>query len=49
MGAKDIVIIPAIIKKGTCSFIMVIAKPEDTAKLTQKIITETDSLEIRII
>ena len=50
MGAKDIVIIPAIMKKGRPAHVIkVIAKPEDTAKLARKIITETGSLGIRVV
>jgi uncharacterized protein (DUF111 family) len=50
MGAKDIVIIPAIMKKGRPAHVIkVIAKPEDTAKIARKIITETGSLGIRVV
>ena len=45
MGARDVAIIPATMKKGRPAHIIkVIAKPEDTAKLARKIITETGSL-----
>jgi len=50
MGAKDIVIIPAIMKKGRPAHVIkVIAKPEDTAKIARKIIIETGSLGIRVV
>ena len=50
MGARDVAIIPATMKKGRPAHIIkVIAKPEDSAKLARKIITETGSLGIRVI
>ncbi|MGB9928783.1 MAG: nickel pincer cofactor biosynthesis protein LarC [Methanosarcina sp.] len=50
MGARDVAIIPATMKKGRPAHIIkVIAKPEDTAKLARKIIIETGSLGIRVI
>ncbi len=50
LGAKDIVIIPAIMKKGRPAHVIkVIAKPEDTAKIARKIIIETGSLGIRVV
>jgi len=50
MGARDVAIIPATMKKGRPAHIIkVIAKPEDTAKLARKIITETGSLGIRVV
>ncbi len=50
MGARDVVIVPATMKKGRPAHIIkVIAKPEDTAKLARKIIIETGSLGIRVI
>ena len=50
MGAKDVAIIPATMKKGRPAHIIkVIAKPEDSAKLARKIIIETGSLGVRVI
>jgi uncharacterized protein (TIGR00299 family) protein len=50
MGARDVAILPATMKKGRpAHFITVIAKPEDTAKLARKIIIETGSLGVRVI
>ncbi len=50
MGAKDVVIIPATMKKGRPAHVIkVIAKPEDTAKIARKIIIETGSLGIRVV
>jgi pyridinium-3,5-bisthiocarboxylic acid mononucleotide nickel chelatase len=50
MGARDVVIIPATMKKGRPAHVIkVIAKPEDTAKLARKIITETGSLGVRVV
>jgi pyridinium-3,5-bisthiocarboxylic acid mononucleotide nickel chelatase len=50
MGARDVAIIPATMKKGRPAHIIkVIAKPEDSAKLARKIITETGSLGVRVI
>jgi len=50
MGARDVAIIPATMKKGRPAHIIkVIAKPEDTAKLARKIIIETGSLGVRVI
>ena len=50
MGARDVAIIPATMKKGRPAHIIkVIAKPEDTAKLARKIITETGSLGVRVV
>ncbi|MFZ2498499.1 nickel pincer cofactor biosynthesis protein LarC [Methanosarcina sp.] len=50
MGARDVVIIPATMKKGRPAHIIkVISKPEDSAKLARKIITETGSLGVRVI
>ncbi len=49
-GARDVSIIPATMKKGRSGQIIhVIAKPEDSGKLTRKIIEETGSLGVRII
>ncbi len=49
-GARDVCIIPAIMKKGRSgSIIQVIAKPEDSGALARKMIEETGSLGIRII
>ncbi|MCE8422813.1 MAG: nickel pincer cofactor biosynthesis protein LarC [Candidatus Methanoperedens sp.] len=49
-GAKDVAIIPATMKKGRSGHIIqVIAKPEDSGKLTRKIIEETGSLGVRLI
>ena len=43
-GARDVSIIPAIMKKGRCgSIIQVIAKPEDSEVLARKMIEETGS------
>ena len=50
MGAKDVAILPATMKKGRPAHVIkVIAKPEDTAKLARKIIIETGSLGVRVI
>ncbi|HWQ44068.1 MAG TPA: nickel pincer cofactor biosynthesis protein LarC [Methanosarcina barkeri] len=50
MGARDVAIIPATMKKGRPAHIIkVIAKPEDSSKLARKIIIETGSLGIRVI
>lgn len=50
MGARDVAIIPATMKKGRLAHIIkVIAKPEDSAKLARKIIIETGSLGVRVI
>jgi pyridinium-3,5-bisthiocarboxylic acid mononucleotide nickel chelatase len=50
MGARDVAILPATMKKGRPAHVIkVIAKPEDTAKLARKIIIETGSLGIRVI
>ncbi|KXS46516.1 MULTISPECIES: nickel pincer cofactor biosynthesis protein LarC [Methanohalophilus] len=50
MGARDVAIVPATMKKGRPAHIIkVIAKPEDTAKLARKIIIETGSLGVRVI
>ncbi|AKB26421.1 hypothetical protein MSMTP_2952 [Methanosarcina sp. MTP4] len=50
MGARDVVIIPATMKKGRPAHVIkVICKPEDSSKLARKIITETGSLGIRVI
>ncbi|MGB9938569.1 nickel pincer cofactor biosynthesis protein LarC [Methanosarcina sp.] len=50
MGARDVAILPATMKKGRPAHIIkVIAKPEDTAKLARKIIIETGSLGVRVI
>lgn len=50
MGARDVAIIPATMKKGRPAHIIkVIAKPEDTAKLARKIIIETGSLGVRVV
>jgi pyridinium-3,5-bisthiocarboxylic acid mononucleotide nickel chelatase len=50
MGAKDVAILPATMKKGRpAHVIQVIARPEDTAKLARKIIIETGSLGVRVI
>ncbi|MDD4749147.1 MAG: nickel pincer cofactor biosynthesis protein LarC [Methanosarcinaceae archaeon] len=50
LGARDVAIIPATMKKGRPAHIIkVIAKPEDSAKLARKIITETGSLGIRVV
>ncbi len=50
MGARDVTITPATMKKGrTGHIIHVIAKSHDTSKLARKIITETGSLGVRVI
>lgn len=50
MGARDVAIIPATMKKGRPAHIIkVIAKPEDSAKLARKIIVETGSLGVRVM
>ncbi|MCQ1536252.1 nickel pincer cofactor biosynthesis protein LarC [Methanosarcina sp. KYL-1] len=50
MGARDVAIIPATMKKGRPAHVIkVIAKPEDSAKLARKIIVETGSLGIRVV
>ncbi|HHV24917.1 MAG: nickel pincer cofactor biosynthesis protein LarC [Methanosarcina sp.] len=50
MGARDVAILPATMKKSRPAHIIkVIAKPEDTAKLARKIIIETGSLGVRVI
>ncbi|HII01927.1 TPA: nickel pincer cofactor biosynthesis protein LarC [Methanosarcinaceae archaeon] len=50
MGARDVAIIPATMKKGRPAHIIkVICKPEDSAKLARKIIVETGSLGIRVV
>jgi len=50
MGAMDVAILPATMKKGLSAHVIkVIAKPEDTAKLARKIIIETGSLGVRVI
>lgn len=50
MGARDVAILPATMKKGRPAHVIkVIAKPEDTAKLARKIIIETGSLGVRVI
>lgn len=50
MGARDVAIIPATMKKGRPAHIIkVIAKPEDTAQLARKIIIETGSLGVRVV
>ncbi|AKB49493.1 hypothetical protein MSBRW_0240 [Methanosarcina barkeri str. Wiesmoor] len=50
MGARDVAILPATMKKGRPAHVIkVIAKPEDTAKLARKIIVETGSLGVRVI
>lgn len=50
MGARDVAIIPATMKKGRPAHIIkVIAKPEDSAKLARKIIIETGSLGVRVM
>jgi uncharacterized protein (TIGR00299 family) protein len=49
-GARDVSIIPVIMKKGRSGHIIqVIAKPEDSGALARKMIEETGSLGIRII
>jgi uncharacterized protein (TIGR00299 family) protein len=49
-GARDVSIIPAIMKKGRSGHIIqVIAKPQDSEALARKMIDETGSLGIRII
>lgn len=49
-GARDVAIIPSIMKKGRSgSIVQVIAKPEDSESLARKIIEETGSLGVRII
>ncbi|MBP1909199.1 nickel pincer cofactor biosynthesis protein LarC [Methanolobus bombayensis] len=50
MGARDVAIIPATMKKGRPAHIIkVIAKPEDSVKLARKIIIETGSLGVRVM
>jgi len=50
MGARDVAILPATMKKGRPAHVIkVIAKPEDTAKLARKIIIETGTLGVRVI
>jgi uncharacterized protein (TIGR00299 family) protein len=50
MGARDVAILPATMKKGRPAHVIkVIAKPEDTSKLARKIIIETGSLGVRVI
>jgi uncharacterized protein (TIGR00299 family) protein len=50
MGARDVAIIPATMKKGRPAHIIkVVAKPEDSAKLARKIIVETGSLGVRVM
>ena len=50
MGARDVVIIPATMKKGRPAHVIkVICKPEDSGKLARKIIVETGSLGIRVV
>ncbi|MGP8319862.1 MAG: nickel pincer cofactor biosynthesis protein LarC [Methanosarcinaceae archaeon] len=50
MGARDVTIIPATMKKGRAGHIIhVIAKSQDTSRLARKIIIETGSLGVRII
>lgn len=49
-GAKDVSIIPAMMKKGRSGHIIqVICKPEDTPALARKIMEETGSLGVRIM
>ncbi len=49
-GARDVSIIPATMKKGRSGHVIqVIAKPDDSAGLTRKIIEETGSLGVRVI
>jgi uncharacterized protein (TIGR00299 family) protein len=50
MGARDVAVIPATMKKGRPAHVIkVICKPEDSSKLARKIITETGSLGIRVV
>jgi len=50
LGARDVVIIPAMMKKGRPGHIIrVIAKAEDVGALARKIVQETGSLGIRIM
>ncbi|AKB34967.1 hypothetical protein MSSAC_0377 [Methanosarcina siciliae C2J] len=50
MGARDVAIMPVTMKKGRPAHIIkVIAKPEDSAKLSRKIIVETGSLGVRVM
>lgn len=50
LGARDVAIIPATMKKGRPAHVIkVIAKPEDSAKLARKIMVETGSLGIRVV
>lgn len=50
MGAKDVAIIPATMKKGRPgSIIKVITKPQDSPKIAREIIRETGSLGIRVM
>jgi hypothetical protein len=50
MGAKDVAIIPATMKKGRPgSIIKVITRPEDSPKIAREIIRETGSLGIRVL
>lgn len=49
-GARDVAIIPATMKKGRSGHIIqVVARPEDSQKLSRKIIEETGSLGVRLI
>ncbi|MEA3324475.1 MAG: LarC family nickel insertion protein [Euryarchaeota archaeon] len=49
MGAHDAIVIPATMKKGRSGhLIQVIVKPEDSARIAQRIIEETGSLGVRI-
>ncbi|WP_406656965.1 nickel pincer cofactor biosynthesis protein LarC [Methanolobus sp. ZRKC2] len=50
LGARDVVIIPATMKKGRPgSIIKVITRPEDSPKIAREIIRETGSLGIRVL
>ncbi len=50
LGAKDVAIIPATMKKGRSGHIIqIIAKPADVSVLARKVIEETGSLGVRIM
>jgi hypothetical protein len=50
LGAKDVAIIPAVMKKGRSgNIIQVLSKATDSAAIARKIIEETGSLGVRVI
>lgn len=50
LGAKDVAIIPATMKKGRSGHVIqIIAKPADVGVLARKVIEETGSLGVRVI